>query len=244
MDHVFFLGMHFLINTTDSMTIRDLISPWNRHLLNFYHYKKGPISSSGPQAIAFFDSKNKEARTGASDMELLYLDASSMFGEPLFMPKVLAIKQDLYKKTYEKYRDRHAYQIIPVLVRPKSRGRVELTSTDAEILPKLIANYFKDSDDVKTMIRGIREAQELAKTPALQKFGSTLLPEPVSGCEEFTLDSDEYWECALRTMALTIWHYAGTAKMGPESDPMAVVDSRLRVSLLCFSKNERIYKFF
>jgi len=43
------------------------------------------------------------------------------------------------------------------------------------------------------------------------------------------LFTDAYWDCTTRHYTSTIYHPVGTAKMGPSSDPTAVVDSRLRV---------------
>lgn len=49
------------------------------------------------------------------------------------------------------------------------------------------------------------------------------------GCEHLTFGSDEYWECSVRQVSTTLGHHAGTCKMGPSSDPEAVVDHELRV---------------
>ena len=49
------------------------------------------------------------------------------------------------------------------------------------------------------------------------------------GCERFKMWSDEYLECLARHYTSTIYHHSGSAKMGPPSDPGAVVDARLRV---------------
>ncbi|XP_026679920.1 glucose dehydrogenase [FAD, quinone]-like [Diaphorina citri] len=49
------------------------------------------------------------------------------------------------------------------------------------------------------------------------------------GCAMFELFSDEYWECSLRHFTFTIYHPTSTCKMGPPTDPEAVVDPRLRV---------------
>lgn len=56
-----------------------------------------------------------------------------------------------------------------------------------------------------------------------------LIPSLVLGCEGITFDSDSYWECAVRALAVTLHHQTGTCRMGPKEDVGAVVDHRLRV---------------
>lgn len=51
----------------------------------------------------------------------------------------------------------------------------------------------------------------------------------IPGCHHLEFLSDEYWQCQAEYYTLTIYHPVGTAKMGPDSDHMAVVDPRLRV---------------
>lgn len=63
----------------------------------------------------------------------------------------------------------------------------------------------------------------------LKKVNGTFFERPVPGCEAHEVFSDIYWECALRHLSTTIHHQMGTCKMGPSSDPEAVVDDRLRV---------------
>lgn len=50
-----------------------------------------------------------------------------------------------------------------------------------------------------------------------------------TGCENFIFDTDDYWECALRSMTVTLHHQIATCKMGPSTDIEAIVDHRLRV---------------
>lgn len=69
----------------------------------------------------------------------------------------------------------------------------------------------------------------LSQTKAFQKFDSKLNTIPFPGCEHLRFGSDEYWGCAVRTVTTTLQHQVGTCKMGPDSDPDAVVDPELRV---------------
>ena len=116
-----------------------------------------------------------------------------------------------------------------MVLRPRSIGYLLLRSADPYDKPLIYANYFKDEYDLKVMIEGMKIGLALSKTEAFQKFGSTFYDKPFPGCETIPLWTDEYWGCFLRHYSTTLYHQAGTCKMGNSSDPMAVVDSKLRV---------------
>lgn len=121
-------------------------------------------------------------------------------------------------------------QIFPVVLAPKSRGYITLGSSDPLDAPKIFANYLDEEMDVKVLIEGIRFAQRLANTEALQAYGIRLVQTHAKGCEAHEFDSDAYWECDIRQNTGPENHQAGSCKMGPMRDPMAVVDHELRVS--------------
>ncbi|XP_059619953.1 glucose dehydrogenase [FAD, quinone]-like [Phlebotomus argentipes] len=87
----------------------------------------------------------------------------------------------------------------------------------------------------------MRHTGTLATTGTIQTIGYVNVHDPLSSheaelfiipipeCDLLTFDSDEYWECYCRVTITTVFHPVGTAKMGPDSDPDAVVDYRLRV---------------
>lgn len=66
-------------------------------------------------------------------------------------------------------------------------------------------------------------------TDTMRRYNATFNPYLIPGCQDYELLSDEYWACQARHFTLTIYHPVGTAKMGPNDDPTAVVDPRLRV---------------
>jgi len=68
----------------------------------------------------------------------------------------------------------------------------------------------------------------MAKSKHLQQLKAKLLNKPYPGCEKMAPFSDDHLGCLVKHIATTVWHYAGTCKMGPTSDKNAVVDNRLR----------------
>ncbi|KAK7604627.1 hypothetical protein V9T40_005813 [Parthenolecanium corni] len=117
--------------------------------------------------------------------------------------------------------------IYPTLLRPKSTGRVLLRSANFIDSPKLVSGYLEHEDDVKTLIRGIRFLEKLMKTDALKN--ASLLMGSAEECNHFEGDSDLRYECYIRNFAVTVYHVAGSCKMGPKEDLEAVVDPLLKV---------------
>ncbi|XP_068623677.1 glucose dehydrogenase [FAD, quinone] [Battus philenor] len=120
-------------------------------------------------------------------------------------------------------------QMFPAVLHPKSRGHLEIASSDPFAYPKIYANYLTHPDDVRTLIEGIKFAIKLSETKALKKYGLKLDRTPVRGCEKFKFGCDAYWECAARTQTGPENHQAGSCRMGPRGDPGAVVDPLLQV---------------
>ncbi|XP_071533017.1 glucose dehydrogenase [FAD, quinone]-like [Panulirus ornatus] len=146
----------------------------------------------------------------------------------LITPYVLGIKQELYKSYFTPLAGLEGFSIGPTLNRPKSRGSVTLNSSDPFDSPIIHTNYFSHPDDIAAVVRGIRFSLKVASMPALKydfeaKFYDRLLP----GCEHEVPGSDRYWECYARSLTNTIYHPAGTCKMGPPTDPYSVVNERL-----------------
>ena len=108
-------------------------------------------------------------------------------------------------------------------LRPTSRGTVSIRSTNPLEPPAMQPRYLSTPEDRATLVAGIRLARKLAATSAMQPF---VAGEYRPGVDAVT--DDELLEFARNTGG-TIFHPSGTTKMGPDSDPMAVVDPQLRV---------------
>ncbi|MFI9204765.1 GMC family oxidoreductase [Streptomyces sp. NPDC053048] len=124
---------------------------------------------------------------------------------------------------YEK--PEHGVSMTPNIPKPRSRGRLYLTSADPAVKPALDFRYFTDEEDydARTLVDGIRLAREIAKTEPLAGW----LKREVCPGPEITSDEDlsEY----ARKVAHTVYHPAGTCRMGAVGDELAVVDPQLRI---------------
>ncbi|HTS22093.1 MAG TPA: choline dehydrogenase [Casimicrobiaceae bacterium] len=109
-------------------------------------------------------------------------------------------------------------------LRPESRGSVRIKSSDPLQPPAMQPNYLSTARDRATLVAGIRLARRLAATRTLSPY---VKREYRPGPEA---DSDEALLEFARNTGGTIFHPSGTCRMGDRGrDPMAVVDSRLRV---------------
>ena len=78
-------------------------------------------------------------------------------------------------------------------------------------------------------MEGVEIALAFSKTEAFQKLGTKFYDKPFPGCGHLPLWTDEYWACWVRSYTVSLAHTVGTCKMGPDSDPTAVVDPQLRL---------------
>ncbi|MDQ6215530.1 GMC family oxidoreductase [Achromobacter insolitus] len=108
-------------------------------------------------------------------------------------------------------------------LRPSSRGRVRLRSSDPFEAPSMQPNYLSTELDRGMAVAAVKYARRLAATEPL----AGLMKREFRPGHEVRTDDEILHFC--REYGATIFHPSGTAKMGPSSDPMAVVDERLRV---------------
>ena len=118
-------------------------------------------------------------------------------------------------------KERSAFAIVSVVLRPKSRGSLQLQSPDPETAPVIRAGYYSERADLLLMIEGLKIARALARTRALDGI---VAEEALPGA---AVTGDVALEAYIRETGDTIFHPVGTCKMG--TDAQAVVDPRLRV---------------
>ena len=228
MDHAAPGALTFLTNATTlsayAVTAKDVI-----------RYTQGtsnsPLASSGGcEALAFLDMDDPEmALDGWPDIELLQA-AGAVSADPT-LQNIFGIKSSIYKPMFSKLLEEQAdaFMIYPMVLRPKSRGRVMLKTKHPLVYPLIYSNYLTHPYDVRVSVNGIKKTLELLETDAFKKIGVRLHDIPIPTCAHLGFGTDAYWECHARHFTFTIYHYSGTCKMGAVDDPTTVVDPRLRV---------------
>jgi choline dehydrogenase len=169
------------------------------NLLRYLCFKKGPLTSNVAEAGAFIRT-NSNGRVP---------DLQYHFGVGYFV-----------EHGFQKF-DGHAFTIGATLLHPCSRGEIRLRSSSPLDQPSIRANYFSDPRDLEVMLAGVKLARTLAATRAFAAYsGRELHPGPEA-------KDDRALRAHIAKFTETLYHPAGTCKMG--SDPLAVVDSELRV---------------
>jgi choline dehydrogenase len=116
----------------------------------------------------------------------------------------------------------HGFSCHVTVLRPKSRGTVALRSRDPREPPLIDPRFLDSDDDLRLILRGARLQQAILESPPFDPYRGQMLY-PVDKHDERALERD------IRRRADSQYHPVGTCKMGPDGDPTAVVDDRLRV---------------
>jgi len=228
MDHYGTGAINFLVDKPVT-----LVQPRYENIpavLKYVMFGSGPLTVlGGVEALGFIHTKYANASLDYPDIEFHIVSGSagSDGGRQIRLAHGIGDKMWQMIKPLA-YKD--SWNIIPMLLRPKSTGSVRLRSRNPFHKPVFNANYFSHPDDIKMAVEGVKFALAMQETEALKRFGSRFFDGvPMPGCEHTQLWTDDYWACLCRHYTTTIYHYSGTAKMGPPSDPGSVVNHELKL---------------
>jgi len=172
-----------------------------RNGLQYLAFGSGPVASVGVEACAYIDPEGGSRPTlKMYCVPTVYLDADVKTVAP-----------------------RDGVTLNACLLRPKSRGTLRLRSKNPFAKPVVDNNYLAEPEDLRLEIEGIRFARRiLAERPLSKLISYEMLP------GKDVVEANDLAQHCRRTVK-TNWHPVGTCRMGPDGDPMAVLDARLRV---------------
>lgn len=153
-DHIAMSTLVFFVNQSFTLSDRSVQNP--RDIFNYLLNGKGPYTlPGGTEALAFLQTKFAKTKN-YPDIELV-LGAGALNGDTLrSMSNLLGIPQSFYKKVYASFIGRPAFSIVPVIMRPTSRGRIMLNSANPLEYPKIVPNYLETEEDVNVMVEAIK----------------------------------------------------------------------------------------
>uniref|UniRef100_A0A1A9VZA3 Glucose-methanol-choline oxidoreductase N-terminal domain-containing protein n=1 Tax=Glossina brevipalpis TaxID=37001 RepID=A0A1A9VZA3_9MUSC len=190
----------------------------------------GPLTSSvGLEAVAFINTKYANSSDDWPDINFMLTSASVMSDGGSQVKTAHGLTDEFYNEVYGEINNRDVFGVFPMMLRPKSRGNIKLASKNPLRYPLLYHNYLTHPDDVNVLREGVKAAVAFGETQAMKKFGARFWAKKLPNCRHLPHFTDDYWNCAIRQYTMTIYHMSGTTKMGPPSDPWAVVDPQLRV---------------
>ncbi|HQZ11908.1 MAG TPA: GMC family oxidoreductase N-terminal domain-containing protein [Devosia sp.] len=176
---------------------------WNmvRNGLQYLAFGSGPVTTTGVESCVFFDPDGGPRPTiQLYCVPTVYLDRDVSEAKPTW-----------------------GATFTSCLLRPKARGWVKLRSANPDDQPLVNCNFFGDPEDLRLTLAALRHAREIVDAePLRSKVKEELLPGAA-------VTSDDALAAYAGRTVKTNYHPVGTAKMGRADDPMAVVDSHLRL---------------
>jgi len=194
-------------NLCNIPTANSALKPVNtlKGLLQYLLFKKGPFCNSPIEANAFLKT---DATLNRPDIQFHF--APFQLGNDY--------KADPYNiKTIPLV---NGFTILTILLHPKSRGTVSLSTGNAFDAPVIQPNFFESGNDKAVLLKGLKKAIEVTGAKAFRPYSPDGIYCPLSATDEALMDH-------ICKSLETLYHPVGTCKMG--SDPMAVVDDRLQV---------------
>jgi choline dehydrogenase len=114
--------------------------------------------------------------------------------------------------------------VMIVAQRPQSRGRLALSSADPQAPPQIDLNFLSVQRELDVLVDGVRTCWKLANHPGIRSLGQEFVV-----LRESMIDDDDMVRQYVKTSLDSAYHPVGTARMGPEDDPGAVVGERCGV---------------
>ncbi|XP_055592299.1 glucose dehydrogenase [FAD, quinone]-like [Uranotaenia lowii] len=190
----------------------------------------GPLTSNSVESLMYVKSPVAEdPDPGLPDVEIMQAFLSFGFDSSPAAKFAYQLSDEVDEAYFRPLNKVRAFMYLPMLLKARARGQVRLKSTNPFNHPEFRYQYFEDNRDVEALVYGILQAIRVTSQPSFKKLGVELYANKVPGCQQHKFNTLDYWRCHVRTLTATFQHQVATCKMGPSSDPEAVVDPRLRV---------------
>lgn len=214
-DHVF-VPLYYRFAAFDEPVHESNINA-NSHA--YLHNKSGQFAEPPIDLIGFINTKGNAS--DLADIEVIHNIFPAQAPMLRFFMETIGYNDEIIQTITEVNKKALIGVVWLMVTRPKSTGTVELNEEGSV---RIDPNYLDHEDDLQSLIGGISIYDKLPNTAAFRETGGELIRLAIPECDLLKYGTIAYWECYCRHLSSTLYHPVGTARMGPSSDPTAVVD--------------------
>jgi len=196
------LQVRMVMRCSQRITLNDIVNHPIRRMLagaRYAAFRTGPLTIAAGTSGAFFKTS---PRLATPDVQIHFLPFST-------------------DKMGEKLHSFSGFSASVCQLRPESRGSLRIRSADAAVPPEIRINYLATEVDRTANVEGLKILRKILQAPALSSY----VTEEIDPGPKVSTDEELLNYC--RQRGSTVYHPTSTCRMG--SDPLAVVDQRLRV---------------
>ncbi|KAI1301452.1 Glucose dehydrogenase -like protein [Halotydeus destructor] len=209
-DHIY-PTIHFYTDQKVSIVQHRTINPLT--IAQYFATARGPVTSTVVEGYAFINTKYANHSQDWPDIQLQLVSGGPNTDNGAKIRRVMGFTDEYWDSVYKPYMAYDTMSCGSVLLRPRSRGYVQLRSANPMDHPVIQPNYLTDDHDVRTMVDAMKLCIKIV----------------YPNCGHFGMYTDQYLACMARTYTQTLYHPVGTCKMGSASDPSTVVAPDLKV---------------
>ncbi|XP_071865890.1 alcohol dehydrogenase [acceptor] isoform X1 [Bombus fervidus] len=217
-DHVLTGIDLIMLNTSIGLSMASTLNPISA--LNYFFFGKGPWTFSGVEVLGTFHSSTHKNKSNIPDLQIMVMPLGLSRDNGVVLKEAMGISEKVYKEYFAPNSYKNTITIAPVLLHPKSKGEIKLSSNNSLDPPLIDPKYLSNKDDIATLIDGLQFVKKLIETNAMKSVGATIYKKHYPGCENEIFDSTKYWECYIQHLTLTSYHPAGTCRIGDVVDEM------------------------
>ncbi|KAL0820783.1 hypothetical protein ABMA28_006602, partial [Loxostege sticticalis] len=210
-------GLSFAISDVAPVSENQVINDFK----TWFQNRNGPLASRGINQVSAFLQLYESVN--APDVELS-LEGNFIRSDKFMLTNISVHSAEETNLPLPYY---NLVNIYPILLRPKSKGKVMLNKRNPKYgRPVIQANLLKDSEDLDTLVDSIDIALQLLETKEMKRAEIKLAPIDVFPCDR--LRNRDQWNCITRHYTKAMSNPIGTCRMG-ENSTDSVVDFTLRV---------------
>lgn len=224
-DHVMVSQVHKLKDSCVSRFSPDKVVNVVPELVQWGLFNTGLLSMSWVQSTAFFNASSPlQAKTDANALQIHVIPFVGSDEE--LTKRIMGFDRQTHAMHSQNSMPTYSMTFLPSLLQPKSMGWIELSSSRPEDHPIIEPNYLSHPDDLAVLLEGWKYAMRVGQSKAMSDVIEGVFVDDSVAVNGLTADCDEYALHKIKRDLVTIYHPCCTCKMGPDSDPLAVLDPR------------------